>query len=328
MVLVRVPVEAEDGVMTATLEDVVALAGVSRATASRVVTGHPSVAAVTRERVLSAAARLGYRPDRSARALATGTGDRVTVLSLVHPWSPAADPFLASVVAGAAEAAATTGLGVVLRRLPVGDRAGLAELAADRRLAGLVLVNPTPEALDALPAAALARTVTLGRARADVASIDMDNVDGAGAALRHLLAAGRRRIPAMVGPSSMPCSAERMAAYLELMTAAGLPPRVIRSDPQRRPAAEAFAAAVSGTRPDAVLATHEEQGHAVLAVCAARGWDDVEVVSFDDFPAPAGTRGYTSLVTDTPQLGADAVRMVADGPVPGAHPRLPVRLLA
>lgn len=314
--------------MTATLEDVAALAGVSRGTASRAVTGHPSVAAATRARVLSAAAQLGYLPDRSARALAAGGGDRVAVVSLVHPWSPATDPFLASVVAGAAEAAADTGLGVVLRRLPVGDRTGLAELAADRRLAGLVLVNPTPEALDALPAAALARTVTLGRARAAVTSIDMDNVGGPTTALRHLLAAGRRRIPTMVGPSSMPCSAERIAAYLELMSAAGLPTRVIRSDPQRRPAAEAFAAAVTGTRPDAVLATHEEQGHAVLAVCAARGWDDVEVVSFDDFPAPPGSRGYTSLASDVPQLGAAAVRMVAAGPVPGTHPRLPVRLLA
>lgn len=132
----------------------------------------------------------------------------------------------------------------------------------------------------------------------------------------------------MVGPSSMPCSAERMAAYLELMAAAGLPPRVIRSDPQRRPAAEAFAAAVTGARPDTVLATHEEQGHAVLAVCADRGWGDVEVVSFDDFPAPPGTRGYTSLASDTPQLGAAAVRMVAESPLPGAHSTLPVRLLA
>ncbi len=174
--------------MTATLEDVAALAGVSRGTASRAVTGHPHVATATRERVLAAAA------------------------------------------------SADAGLGVVLRRLPVGDREGLADLAADRRLAGLVLVNPTPEALDAIPAATLARTVTLGRARSDVASVDMDNVGGATAALRHLLAAGRRRIPAMVGPPSMPCSAERTAAYRELMTAAGLPPWVISSDPQRGPA--------------------------------------------------------------------------------------------
>ena len=86
--------------MQPTLEDVAGRAGVSRGTASRALTGHPNVAAATRQRVLAAAAALGYRPDRAARALAGGSGDRVAVLSLVHPWSPTADPFLASVVAG------------------------------------------------------------------------------------------------------------------------------------------------------------------------------------------------------------------------------------
>jgi DNA-binding LacI/PurR family transcriptional regulator len=315
--------------VTATLEDVAARAGVSRGTASRALGDHPHVAAATRRRVLAAAAELGYRPDRAARALAGDTGDRVTVLSLVHPWSPVEDPFLAAVAAGAAEAAAETGFGVVLRRLPVGDRAGLAELAADRRLAGLVLVNPIAAVLDALPAAVLARTVTLGGTHPAAASVDMDNAGGATLALRHLLRGDRRRITVMLGPESMPCSAERLAACTAVLDGYGLTARVLRSAPQRGPAAAAFAG--TDGRPDAVLATHEEQGHAVLAVCARRGWsvpDDVTVVSFDDFPAPAGSRGYTSLSSVTPQLGAAAVRMVAAGPQAGDHRRIPVELLA
>jgi DNA-binding LacI/PurR family transcriptional regulator len=158
----------------------------------------------------------------------------------------------------------------------------------------------------------------------------MDNVGGATQALEHLLAAGRRRITAMVGPTSMPCSAERLAAYARRMAGYGLPNRAIRSAPLRPAATEAFVAALDGDRPDAVFAAHEEQGHAVLAVCARRGWSvphDVEVVSFDDFPAPAGTRAYTSLSSVTPQLGAVAVRMVVSGPERGEHRRLPVRLV-
>jgi DNA-binding LacI/PurR family transcriptional regulator len=316
-----------------TLEDVAARAGVSRGTASRALTGHPYVAAATRQRVLAAAADLGYRPDLAARSLAGGRGDRVAILSLVHPWSPAEDPFLAAVTAGAAEAAAAAGVGVLLRRLPVGDRAGLAELAADRRLAGLVLVNPTPAVLGALPAAMLARTVTLGGSRPDVPSVDMDNVGGARQALEHLLASGRRRITALVGPASMPCSGERLAVYADRMAAAGLRTRVLRSAPQRPAAAATFAATLAGDpaadRPDAVFAVHEEQGHAVLAVCARHGWSvpgDVEVVSFDDYPAPAGSRTYTSLSSATPELGGIAVRMVVAGPERGVHRRLPVRL--
>lgn len=309
-----------------TLEDVAARAGVGRGTASRALTGAPNVAAHTRRRVLAAAAELGYATDAAARALAGGPGDRVAIVSLVHDWSPAEDPFLAAVVAGAAAAAGAAGLGVTLHRIAVG--AALDAVAADRRLAGLILVNPVPAALDALPAAVLRRTVTLGGCRPDVPSVDMDNVGGAVAAVTHLLAAGRRRIVAMIGPDSLPCAAERLGTYERLLAGHGLRPRHVRSAPQRGPAAAAFVT-LAGERPDAVFATHEEQGHGVLAVAARRGWsvpDDVAVVSFDDFPAPAGSRGYTSIGSVTPQLGAAAVGVLAAGAAAAGHQRLPVHL--
>lgn len=313
-----------------TLEDVAVRAGVSRGTASRALAGHPNVAAPTRRRVLDAAAGLGYQPDAAARALAGGRGDRVAIVSLVHDWSPPEDPFLAAVTAGAAEEATAAGLGVTLRRIAVGDRAGFGELVTDPRLAGLVLVNPVPEALEALPADVLRRTVTLGGCRPDVPSVDIDNVGGSIRALEHLLAHGRRRVSVMIGPSSLPCSAERLAVYTAMMAEHGLPVRTVRSAPIRGPATEAFARFLDDEPPDAVFASHEEQGHAVVAVCARRGLsvpDDIEVVSFDDFPAPEGSRGYTSLSTVTPQLGATAMRMVAGGPERGAHPRLPVHVV-
>jgi DNA-binding LacI/PurR family transcriptional regulator len=53
------------------LHDVGRLAGVSHQTVSRVLNGHSNVASVTREKVLRAAAELGYRANTAARALAT-----------------------------------------------------------------------------------------------------------------------------------------------------------------------------------------------------------------------------------------------------------------
>ncbi len=47
-----------------TLEDVAAIAGVSRATVSRVVNGDNKVKALTREKVKRAVAELGYTPTR------------------------------------------------------------------------------------------------------------------------------------------------------------------------------------------------------------------------------------------------------------------------
>jgi DNA-binding LacI/PurR family transcriptional regulator len=57
-----------------TLADVASLAGVSRATASRVINDIPAVSADARRRVQRAVAVLGYVPDEAAVALARRRG--------------------------------------------------------------------------------------------------------------------------------------------------------------------------------------------------------------------------------------------------------------
>src|SRR4051812_5174104 len=56
----------------ATIPDVALAAGVSRATAARALGGYGSVSAEARERVLAAAATLGYRANGVARSMITG----------------------------------------------------------------------------------------------------------------------------------------------------------------------------------------------------------------------------------------------------------------
>jgi LacI family transcriptional regulator len=56
--------------MAITLEQIAKLAGVSLATASRVINDHPGVRAQTRERVLLVIREYGYQPDPAARSLA------------------------------------------------------------------------------------------------------------------------------------------------------------------------------------------------------------------------------------------------------------------
>lgn len=52
-----------------TIRDVAARAGVSPATASRVLSGHPATSVLSRERVEQAVAELGFRPNAQARSL-------------------------------------------------------------------------------------------------------------------------------------------------------------------------------------------------------------------------------------------------------------------
>ena len=61
--------------------DVARLAGVSHQTVSRVLNEHPNVSEPTRLKVRAAIAELGYRPDRAARALVTGTSKVIGVVA-------------------------------------------------------------------------------------------------------------------------------------------------------------------------------------------------------------------------------------------------------
>ncbi|MFP2239611.1 HTH-type transcriptional regulator GalS [Pseudescherichia vulneris] len=63
-----------------TIRDVARHAGVSVATISRVLNNSPLVSPETRERVMSAVAELGYRPNANAQALATQVSDTIGVV--------------------------------------------------------------------------------------------------------------------------------------------------------------------------------------------------------------------------------------------------------
>jgi LacI family transcriptional regulator len=66
--------------MAVDLGDVARAAGVSRATASRALSGHPSVLPETRERVLRVAKELDYHADPVARALRAGSSNLIGLI--------------------------------------------------------------------------------------------------------------------------------------------------------------------------------------------------------------------------------------------------------
>ena len=66
--------------MPASIHDVAQRSGVSVATVSRSFTAPDTVRETTRVRVLSAAAELGYRPNRAARGLITGRTGNIGII--------------------------------------------------------------------------------------------------------------------------------------------------------------------------------------------------------------------------------------------------------
>ena len=91
---------------TPTLRDVAAAAGVSKASASRALDPNSQyVSQEIRSRVAEAAARLGYRPNASARATTTGSTAMIAVLV-----ADIRDPANAEIVHGVVEAANRAGM--------------------------------------------------------------------------------------------------------------------------------------------------------------------------------------------------------------------------
>ncbi len=90
----------------ATLEEVAQLAGVSRATVSRVVNGSPRVSPDVRLDVQAAIERLGYVPNRAARSLVTRRSDSIAVVITEPTGRLFSDPFFPRLLRGISSALA------------------------------------------------------------------------------------------------------------------------------------------------------------------------------------------------------------------------------
>ncbi len=140
--------------VAATIRDVASAAGVSRATASRALSGHPAVLPETRERVRRIAGELNYRADPVARALRAGSSN---LLALVV--SNLQNPAIQQIAETVQTLGQTEGFEVVIATTN-DDRdreRRLIETLSDRRVDGLIAMSSgeNVELLNALHARGL-----------------------------------------------------------------------------------------------------------------------------------------------------------------------------
>jgi DNA-binding LacI/PurR family transcriptional regulator len=292
------------------LEDVAARVGVSTASVSLVLRGAPGPSAETRERVLAAAAELGYRPDRTASLLARRRRHLLGVMLDVR------NPFHAELVEEVHVEASGAGYEVVLSTL-TRDRGEeqAVETLLDFRCEALILLGPDSPAtfLDRL--AAQVPCVAVGRLVRD-AQVDVvrsaDDV-GVTAALQHLIDLGHTRI-AFVDGGKGAVAAVRRRGYRRAMRRAGLAAQVVPSDHTEAGGLRAGRALVAETdRPTAVVASNDRLAVGVLDAFLRAGVDvpgDVSVVGYDDSTlARLAHIDLTSVNQDAPAQAVNAVLM-------------------
>lgn len=269
------------------MRDVARALGVSVSTVSRALSQPHLVSEDTLERVNAMAAHMRYRPNLAARDLRT----RATRSLLVAV--PSFSPLFLEIFRGAQLAAAEHGYDVLMAH--TGSDADREHMFLDQVLSqradGLVLVTTMDAQRLASRRKSFPALVTAldNAASIGVPRMQIDNVAGAAAAVRHLIALGHRRIAHIGGPPEQSLARERAQGFAEAIAEAGLDPaHCPRLTGDFTPGSgEALMARLLTRypRPTAVFAANDEIAVGALQAIKRdnlRIGHDVSVIGFDD----------------------------------------------
>ncbi|WNI18528.1 LacI family DNA-binding transcriptional regulator [Actinacidiphila sp. ITFR-21] len=278
-----------------TLEEVAARAGVSRATASRVVNGSDGVRAPLAERVRQAVDELGYVPNQAARTLVTRRNDAIAVVVAEPETRFFTDPFFAQQVRGISrELTAHDNQLVLLLTEGAADYGRVGRYLAGGHVDGALIFSlHSDDSLPEMARKAGVPTVIGGRpswSDGDTLYVDCDNRGGAHQAVRHLLGLGRRRIGHIAGPLDQTASEDRLDGFRDALPDIG-PGLIVEGDFTPEGGARAMAELLD-RHPDldAVFAASDVMASGALRVLRNRGLrvpEDVAVVGFDDITSVA-----------------------------------------
>ncbi|MBN9213701.1 MAG: transcriptional regulator [Microbacterium sp. SCN 70-200] len=321
------------------IADVAALAGVSKATASRALSGAGYVSQATRARVQDAATRLGYVPSTSAVSLATGRTQNIgVVMPYLNRW------FFAEVLEGIQQALLERGLDLTLYDAKPGSpgRARIFDdFLARKRFDGLIAVGlePVDREIDQLTLIGRPIVSVVGSGK-QTSVVAVDDDLAARRATEHLIELGHRNI-AFVGGSPRSHWAhvdqERLAGYRHAMRQAGLSQFVQHAHSEvTMPGGYAAAADLLGdarNRPTAIVGVCDEV--AIGAMIAARRLgilvpSALSVVGIDDHEF-AEMFALTTLRQVPREQGMAAVEVllaeIDDPNRQRTHLRMPARLI-
>lgn len=312
-----------------TLLDVAQRAGVSVATASRVLNGGDRVPRPElQDRVREAAAALGYTPNAQAQALAKSSTNVVGIL--VHDIE---DPYFAAIANGVMRAADERGLLVMMAStFRDADReiAYLSSLRAQRARAAVLIGSQRtdPEVLTRT-AAEIENFLATGAGLALISqpgmpahTISPDNRTGAVELARALARLGRRKFAVLAGPEGLATARDRCDGFIGGLAEFGLEPVAVLTGEFTRDAGYAAAEKVLNREldVDCVFAVNDVMAVGAMSALRARGVDvpgQLGIAGFDDIAALRDVwPGLTTVRLPLEQMGRRALELAIEGGTP------------
>jgi LacI family transcriptional regulator len=295
----------------ATITDVAAEAGVHPSTVSRALNDHAAstIRAETRQRVLAAADRLGYRPSALARSLRL---QRTLTLGMLVP--DITNPFFSSIIKGAEDAARERGYNLILCNSEDDPEreATYLRVLREGQVDGLLIASSqmADGTIDELRADAFP-FVLLNRAAhgVDDLAVLVDNHAAAVEAVAYLAGLGHRRVGHVAGPQNTTTGAERCDGYRAAVLEYGLadePGLLVEAEAFSEEAgSRALQAMLAGSaRPTAIFGANDLIAIGMLQrlrEIGVRVPQDISIVGFNDIPL-AGLLEPALTTVRVPQL--------------------------
>jgi len=292
-----------------TISDVARVLGVSRSTVSRGYSRPELLSEETVKAIHAAAAKLGYKPNRIARALSTGMHGNIAIMvpDIANPFFP---PLLR-----AAQAAADGG-GCSLF-LGDSDEDPAREAVLLERLMmqtdGFVLASSRMTDQKIHEFAAKHPLVLINRDTAGIPRVLIDTSQGIDAAVTHLGELGHRKIIYVNGPAGSWSDQQRRAAVRKAATRQKLTVEPVAATRATFDAGKAATAAVLKTKATAAITFDDFVAQGLMAGLEESGVNvphDFSVIGCDDVLGASTHPALTSVSSRCSEAGRMAVEML------------------
>lgn len=303
-----------------TIKDIAREAGVSPQTVSRAINDKGEISPQTRDRILRIVNKVGYRPNRIARSLATRRTQNVGLIV-----TDVSNPFFAGIVRGIEDAVHVAGYSVFLCNTgeDIAREGNAIQSLETQRVDGIILCSSRLSDRELLALADRYQPLVLVNRQIDhsrTGCVLVDDTSGAAEATHYLLHLGHRKIGLLAGPEVSHSGRKRVQGYEQALREKGIAPLTkwqVHCSPQveggQRAASDLLCRVPELT---ALLAYNDLVAVGALRACAEQGIrvpHDCAIVGCDDVPLAALiSPALTTIHIPTYDLGREAMNLLLE----------------
>ena len=309
-----------DNVKRVTLRDISELTGFSINTVSRALNDKEEVREDTRVKILAAAHKLGYRPNRLAKGLRSNKTGTIGVVV-----TDVANPFFSALVKGIARAARDLDYSIILQDSDedyAGEEEAIQVLLAEQ--VDGILITPVQSQQQTIEHLAESQFpfVLVGRyfQELDTNYVVPDDYQGGFIATEHLIQQGHKRLAMVNGPLHISSARERFQGFSDALEKYGVPldeSLVVNGALTVEEGIDLSRPILKGvTRPSAVVCYSDFVAFGVMQAIREIGLlipDDIAVVGFDDVRMSSCLQvPLTTIRSPKEELGRQAMQLLVD----------------